>query len=315
MKSKTILTLAAQALLLTGCAMTGHKSDAGVQPSFNFPVTNNDTPYSQCLTDLGRISAINLPTFSVGEVADKTGQIDYDNNGHALTQGVSEMVISALAKTKKAYLVERLDLRIPLAEVKLSEQGKLSRKIEDYGKIPASDFIVVGALTELNYNIVSGGSQLFVKGIGGGARMVVINVALDLRVVDSKTFRVRYVSSLQKQIYGYEVEANVFRFFGNTLIEFDAGMIRNDPVQLGVRSVVEMAVYQIMTDFIGLPQEKSCGLVVTDDMANYLEQLKPADKPANMPVEQSTDMRAVAPVEKTQVKTSTKGERNDDFNS
>lgn len=279
MKRKTILALAAQAMLLTSCAAMGPTNSAGVRPSFNFPVTSNDTPYSQCLKQMEEIKAVNLPTFAVGEVADKTGQINYDENGHALTQGVSEMVISAMAKTKKAYLVERLDLRIPLAEVKLAEQGKLTRQVEDYGRIPASDFIVVGALTELNYNIVSGGSQLFVKGIGGGARMVVVNVALDLRVVDSKTFRVRYVSSLQKQIYGYEVEANVFRFFGNTLVEFDAGMIRNDPLQLGVRSVVEMATYQIMTEFIGLPVAEGCDLVENDHMATYLEQLKPEEGP------------------------------------
>ena len=147
--------------------------------------------------------------------------------------------------------------------------------MEEYGKRPASDLIVVGALTELNYNIVSGGAQAFISGIGGGARMVVINVALDLRVVDSRNFSIRYVSSLQKQIYGFEVEANVFRFFGDTLIEFDAGMIRNDPLQLGVRSVVEMAVYQIMTEFLGLPVAESCDLVETKVMQNYLEQLKP----------------------------------------
>lgn len=282
MNKRTVLTLAMQAILLSGCtSMVGPKSEAGIRPSFNFPVTNNDTPYSMCLKDLAGINAVNLPTFAVGEVADKTGQFNNDantGNGHALTQGVSEMVISALAKTKKAYQVERLDLRIPLAEVKLAEQGRLGRDIKEYGKLPPSDFILVGALTELNYNIVSGGSQLFIKGIGGGARMVVINVALDLRVVDSKTFKIRYVSSLQKQIYGYEVEANVFRFFGNTLIEFDGGLIRNDPLQLGVRSVVEMGVYQIMTEFIGLPAEQSCGLVETDDMEHYLEQLKPEEK-------------------------------------
>ena len=39
------------------------------------------------------------------EVADKTGQINYDDNGHALTQGVSEMVISALYKTSMVRLV------------------------------------------------------------------------------------------------------------------------------------------------------------------------------------------------------------------
>lgn len=281
MRSKALLVMAVPALLLSGCAsMAGPKSEGGIRPSFNFPVTNNDTPYSQCLAALSdKKRASHLPVFAVGEIADKTGQINVDDGGNstgrALTQGVSEMMISALSKTGMAHQVERLDLRIPLAEVKLAEQKRLSRSIDEYGRIPASDFIVVGALTELNYNIVSGGTQLFVKGIGGGTRMVVINVALDLRIVDSKNFSIRYVSSLQKQIYGYEVEANVFRFFGNNLIEFDAGMIRNDPLQLGVRSVVEMAVYQIMTDFLGLPEENSCRLVETDDMANYLEQLEP----------------------------------------
>ncbi len=299
MKRKTLLALAMQAALLTGCAMGPMSSEAGVRPSFNFPVTNNDTPYSQCLKDLSMFEAKRLPIFAVGEVADKTGQINFDENGHALTQGVSEMVISALAKTDKAHMVERLDLRIPLAEVRLAEQKRLNRSIDEYGKLPASDFIVIGALTELNYNIVSNGAQLFVKGIGGGGRMVVINVALDLRVVNSKNFAVSYVSSLQKQIYGFEVEANVFRFFGDTLIEFDAGMVRNDPLQLGVRSVVEMSVYQIMTDFLGLPVTDGCDLVETDHMAQYLKQLKPAVKPAKKP----------------KTKTETKGEDHENYNS
>lgn len=257
---------------LTGCAPLGGTDTAGVRPNFSYAVTNNDTPYSQCLQDLKSISVKNLPVFAVGEIADKTGQIDMDNNGHALTQGASEMVISALAKTGKANMVERLDLRIPLAEVKLAEQKRLTRNIEDYGRLPASDFILVGALTELNYNIVSGGAQLFVKGVGGGSRMVIINVAMDLRLIDGKNFAIRYVSSLQKQIVGYEVEANVFRFFGDTLIEFDAGAIRNEPLQLAVRSIAEMSVYQIFTDYLKLPVAKGCSLVENDYMKSYLKE-------------------------------------------
>jgi len=274
--SRFVALLAGASLLLSGCVATGQEP-GGVTPIYTYPVTNNDTPYSQCLTNLASIPANNLPVFSVGEVADKSGQINLDDNGRAITQGISEMVISALYKTRKANLVERLDLRIPLAEMKLAEQERLSRKIDNYGALPASDFIVVGALTELNYNISSGGAQAYVKGIGGGIRTVVINVALDLRVVDSTNFAVRYVSSLQKQIYGFEVEANVFRFFGNTLVELGAGGIRNEPLQLGVRSVVEMAVYQIMTDFLGLESSKSCQLYETSHMANKLEQLAPKE--------------------------------------
>lgn len=259
--------------MLTGCVPPTGK---GVEPLYSYPVTSNATPYSQCLQSLRNVSASNLPTFSVGEVADKTGQVNYEENGHALTQGVSEMVVSALYKTGKARLVERLDLRIPLAELKLAEQGRLSRPANAYVQLPASDFIIAGALTELNYNIVSSGARLFVKGIGAGARAVVINVALDLRVINARNFTVPYVASLQKQIYGYEVETGIFRFFGNTLVEFDAGAIRNEPIQLGVRSVVEMAVYQLMTDFLGLPVAPGCGLVETDWMSDELAQVAPA---------------------------------------
>ena len=188
------------------------------------------------------------------------------------------MVMSALYKTGKAHLVERFDLRIPLAEVKLSEQNRLSRSVTEFGeggRLPGTDFIIVGALTELNYNIVTGGAGLRVMGIGGGARMAVLNVALDLRVINSKNFAVAYVSSLQKQIYGYEVDADVFRFFGDTLVDFQAGHVRNEPLQLGVRAVSEMAVYQIMTDFLKLPRDPSCALVENDHVSSYLEQLKP----------------------------------------
>jgi len=128
------------------------------------------------------------------------------------------------------------------------------------GAMRGSDFIIVGALTELNYNIVSDGAGLFISGIGASGRTVVINVDLDVRVVNSQTFDVAYVSSLQKQIFGYEVEANIFRFFGSRLVEFNAGRIQNEPLQLGVRSVVEMAVYQIMTDYLGLPATQGCAI-------------------------------------------------------
>ncbi|MGN6514242.1 MAG: CsgG/HfaB family protein [Rhizomicrobium sp.] len=266
------------ALLLSGCTGQDFLGKNGVNPLYSFPVTSNETPYSQCLEDLARVPGDHLPTFAVGEIDDKTGQVNYTSNGHQLTQGVTEMVISALGKTGKANLVERSDLRIPLAEVKLAEQGRLSRPLTAYTAIPASDFIVMGALTELNYNIVSGGASLAIEGIGGGAKMAVINVALDLRVVNSRNFAVSYITSLQKQIYGYEVDANVFRFFGNTLVEFDAGKIKNEPLQLGVRSVVEMAVYQIMTEFLHLPGEQKCALTQTDHMAKQLDRLATSSK-------------------------------------
>jgi curli biogenesis system outer membrane secretion channel CsgG len=271
---KPVLPLAI--IALGGCAQ-GMTAKAGVEPAFSAPVTNNDTPYTRCLAALGKQGGSNLPVFAVGEVSDKTGQFQAVGNGTstALTQGVSEMVMSAIYKTGKAKLVERYDLRIPLAQVKMAEQRLSGPESQvRQGTVRGSDFVLVGALTELNYNIVSGGARLAVGGIGGGARSVVINVGLDLRVVNSRTFEVPYITSLQKQIQGFEVEANVFRFFGTQLVELDAGMIRNEPLQLGVRSVVEMAVYQIMTDYLGLKGPEECGLVQAKFNEDFLSKAK-----------------------------------------
>ena len=95
----------------------------GVRPNFSFPVTDNSTPYSQCLAELAQAPGENLPVFAVGEVADKTGQIS-DENGYALTQGVSEMLISALFKSGKTFQAERFD-RLLRPNVTLRDRGTL----------------------------------------------------------------------------------------------------------------------------------------------------------------------------------------------
>ena len=171
------------------------------------------------------------------------------------------MLYSAFHKTRKVSLVERGDMRIPLAEMKLVEQNAIVGRNQQAYRITPTDFVIMGSLTELNYNIISNGIGLNVQGIGASSRTAVVNVALDLRVMNSVTLDVPYAFSLQKQIVGVEVEASIFRFFGDTLIGFEAGGIKNEPLQLGVRSVAEMAVYQILTDFLRLPSSEECRLV------------------------------------------------------
>lgn len=273
-----VFLLALASVATTGCGGAVPSSDRpGVEPTYTFPVTDNETPYSRCLRELRTVTEIDgrplgngRPVFAIGEITDRTGQYEDEGLSRPLTQGVSEMVYSAMHKTGKAQLVERYDLRIPLAEMALVEQGAVVGRTADSYRIQGSDFVILGAITEMNFNIVSGGVGLNVYGIGGSGRVAIINVAMDLRVVDTTSFRVPYVVSLQKQIRGTEVEADIFRFFGETLVGFEAGGIRNEPLQVGVRSVAEMGVYQIMTDFLGLPVSQECQLVQAGFHRNYL---------------------------------------------
>lgn len=259
-KRRRPATSAAIALLIAGGSAAAASAAPRIATESLYPVTSNATPYSRCLTALASQPGDNLPVIAVGDVADKTGQLSVNDRGYALSQGAAEMVMSAFYKTHKARLVERLDLRAPNQELTFRKGGLVGEPLKT-GAVRGADFIVTGALTELNYNIVSDGLGFWFKGIGGGGKRVVINVALDLRLIDARTLEVVYVSSLQKQIVGHEVEANVFRFFNTTLIELDAGRIRNEPLQLGVRSVAEMAVHQMMTDHLGLAASPECRLV------------------------------------------------------
>ncbi len=133
------------AVLLGACATQDIVPSQTVKPVLGLPVTTNDTPYSHCLAMLGKSPANNLPVFAIGEIADKTGQVDRTNTGGTvLTQGVTEMMISAFHKTQRANLVERFDLRIPLAEARLVQQNLTNRPAAPAPLIRASNFVVMG---------------------------------------------------------------------------------------------------------------------------------------------------------------------------
>ncbi|MBE0488300.1 MAG: curli production assembly/transport component CsgG [Halomonas sp.] len=272
---RKLLPVLAALLALSGCSIHLGAASNHVPPILGAPVTDNHTPYSRCLSGLAVLPGNHRPVIAVGDIRDKTGQMlptGYSDST-LLTQGVTEMVISALYKTRKVSLAERLDLVVPLTEQQFTKMGLLPSAPE-LSPIPIN-FVILGALTELNHNIVSDGARLFVRNAGGGIRRAVINVGLDLRVVEYRTLRTVYATSLQKQVVGYEYEAGVFRFFGNQLVDFDAGQIRNEPLQVGVRSVVEMAILQVMTEGFGLPIPDGCDLVKVDPASGELNKENP----------------------------------------
>ena len=80
-------------------------------------------------------------------------------------------------------------------------------------------------------------------------RLYVMNIALDFRLIDTRTLEVVDVISYQKQIIGREVRAGVFSFFDDTIIDIAAGERALEPVQLAVRAGVERAVVEVMSRF------------------------------------------------------------------
>jgi outer membrane protein OmpA-like peptidoglycan-associated protein len=184
------------------------------------------------------------------------------------------MVMSALGKLGDAVrMQERFDTQVTELELRYLDRRYLgdgsihevrgktgaSQKVpwKPYygGTIIESDYFIVGGITELNYNVHSGGLEVTVDGIGGKGRVFTVNVAVDLRIVDTSSLEVLKTVSLQKQITGYEVGVNVFEFFKNTLVDVNGGLKSQEPLQLGVRTTLELGVLELIGSVSGIDEK------------------------------------------------------------
>jgi curli biogenesis system outer membrane secretion channel CsgG len=206
-------------------------------------------------------------SIAVGDIRDYTGK-NNQNEGFAITQGGSLMAYSALGKMKPGVVIhERFDTRIADAELAYMTNRQLgdgnTHKVDGPdgpdgvasevpwkpyfgGTVLQSGYYIVGGITEVNYNIQSGGGHFLIGNVGPRSRTYVMNVAVDLRIVGTQSLKVFETVSVQKQIIGYEVGAGLFQFFGNNLFDIEAGMKNQEPLQLGVRMAIEDAILQLV---------------------------------------------------------------------
>ena len=278
--AKALAAVSAGALLLSGCAMpVAGPNGLYAHPIGDAPVTANPTPYSSalvCLGEYARSRGLRAPRIAVGRISDYTGKEEADGSGRKLTQGASLMAISALAKAG-APLVERYDTSVSELELKYANNKLITddpnakpdapadyRKILS-GQVPGSDFYLVGGITELNFNIRSSGvsaqggkvETTGVKASLGGSTYV-MNIGLDLRLVNTKTLEVVDVISYQKQIVGREISAGVFDIFHGVAVDVSAGDSGLEPLQLGVRALIERGVLEMMANLYGAPGPQIC---------------------------------------------------------
>lgn len=269
---KTLAVLAATTAL-TAC-VTPFSGNDGMYalPIGDAPVTANPTAYTPALDCLHSYAASNhaaAPRIAVGRILDYTGSVS-EEGGRRITQGASLMAMSAFNKAG-ARLVERFDTSVTELELRYANNRLIGQEGDENvrriyaGQMPGSDYYFVGGITELNYNIRStgvdaqGGHTDARDGVGNaGARLYVMNIALDFRLIDTRTLEVVDVISYQKQIIGRELRAGVFSFFDNTIVDIAGGERALEPVQLAVRAGVERAVVEVMSRFYNVSDSGVC---------------------------------------------------------
>ena len=255
-----------------------------VTPLSGATVTGNLTNYTRQLDCLGNyLQQANLPPsrFAVGRVDDYSGKQDLVN-GKRMTQGAALMVISALAHTRLP-IVERLDTSVAEMELKYTDNkliGDATSSPENpfrrtvAGTVIGSDYHIVGGITEVNYNIRSGSLETTVSSIGASGRYAVLDVAIDLRLVNTRTLQVVGVASVQKQIIGTEIRAGIFRFLSDSVIDINAADKAQEPIQKAVRMLTERAVFQLVSGVYKVPAGQCDGPAATTQAAAAIVPIK-----------------------------------------
>lgn len=271
------IAILAATVALAGCSSTGFDPDTGLyaDPTGGAPATQNDTAYSPSLRCLavhasgqGRVA----PRLAVGEIADLTGRNDLQT-GRMVSQGAALFAVTALTKAG-VPTVERLDRAVSEVERQYAQVHLLSDTPEAAGQsgenfrpvfageIAGSRYYIVGGVTELNYNLRSRGVDLAVgaaESAGAAGRLTgsdyVMNVAVDLRLVDTISQEVVATASYQKQIVGHELRVGVFDFLGGNVFDLSGGGSALEPAQFAVRTAVERGLYDFVADLYGLPRD------------------------------------------------------------
>ncbi|MEN9932943.1 MAG: hypothetical protein RIS17_1516, partial [Pseudomonadota bacterium] len=306
-RSRLTAGLAALAALATSaCTTQMHTTRQMVAPGespvlMGSAVRDNLTPNEAALACFASsLWASKTPplTIAVGEVKDYTGRYSI-NEGNVVTQGGSLMLFSALGKLGGAVRVaERFDTSIAERELGYIDRrqlgngenqevnGKQVPWLPYYGgTIQASDYYIVGGITEVNYNIRSGGGEAGYDNIGFKGRTYTQSIAIDLRIVDTRTLTVVDAISLQKQFKGYEIGANIFRFFGLGLVDVNIGEKAQEPLQLGIRAAIEEGAIRLVS--------KVSGVDANPCLARRTQQIQP--KSAREQLASKVTARTVVP--------------------
>lgn len=197
----------------------------------------------------GRIMA------SVYSFRDLTGQYrpaPSSSFSTAVTQGAAAFLIDALNRSGWFLTLEREGLQDLLTERKIAravveKRQKTGQAVPDVPDLFSSDILFQGGIVAYETNLKTGGLGARYLGVGASEQYRTDQVTVNLRAVDVRTGRIINTVSTRKTIYSKELQVGVYRYIDfKELLESEAGVTTNEPVQQCVKLAIEAAVAHLI---------------------------------------------------------------------
>lgn len=253
---------AVTALALSGCVHLGEMGRPFERFDGPVPLATT-TPADDALLCLSQSPEVRNAgsVFAVHTVTDQTNKFTSEEGG-VVPRDVAGMLVTALQKAgvrqvnRSNTVVTEWEIARAREQI-LGDGGPVTvgnqtvnfRPITP-GSMQGSDYVIDGAITQLDFNTYSGGAEAAVAGFGAGARLYALTVAIDLRVTDTQSTEIVRAGTYSKQAVGTEVYASVFRFFSNDLYDIRIGDKSQEGLHAGLRWVLAEAAYDVVSSLV-----------------------------------------------------------------
>lgn len=181
---------------------------------------------------------------SVAQFTDKSNNRRWWNK--EIGNGMADQLTTALVGTNRFIVLERANLSSVLAEQDLAASGRVSQETgAAWGEIEGAEIAVIASVTEFDdgskgANI--GGGGLFgdvVNSVSAGFSST--HIAVDLRLVDTRTSRILFATSVEGGSDDYNFSAAATNF-GGSLVGGDLSSWSNTPKEKALREIIEKTV-------------------------------------------------------------------------
>lgn len=186
---------------------------------------------------------------AIYRLTDKTGQNKADGGAQStvVTQGATEMLITALHRSRQFAVLDRINFQDIMNEQNLVTSDRTAPgQGPEIGVLTGANYAISGAITEYQVDKQSGGFGLRIAGRGGSQEYAVASAAIDVRVTNNSTGEVVWSQSFKQEVVGERVGISVFSFFGRNIVEFETGRGRQEVINIVVRTLLEEAVFDLI---------------------------------------------------------------------
>ncbi len=237
-RSFTLIAFVSLVIWLSSCAPTATVTSTGGPSIAQAQAERYDGPKAR---------------LAVGEFQDKTAKGGWTGGWvgmfglqwREIGEGMRDMLSTALFNSNRYIVLEREQLGEVLAEQDLGASGRVKQGTEaPVGEVYGAELMITAAVTEFK------GSA---KGVGGGTRVLGINVgggvkkghvAIDIRVIDTKTSQIVAATSVVGESTSFGVAGSTW--VGGSL-PVSLGGFNNTPVEKAIRVCIQKAVEYIVS--------------------------------------------------------------------